>query len=369
MKRCFTLILLAVGHYSAMTQTSVTLASQRPPELDVSQYKQVAVGDIVGPLGTKTELSLDLTDALSSRLFNAQTLEVVEKNTLDNILGDQKFRDLQVIDEKTTRELNKKLGNALLITGRLQSNNLEQKLIYQDQSIIVNGCSRKYYYEVKGNVSIQLKIFDLKNGKLIYNDAVTKPVEKQTKEDCTVPNKLDVGEITRQATKDLGEEIARLIVPYEVKTTLQFSDPGLFKSPFKQLREAVGFLQDRKYDAGLNILKGYTEDKSLKGKHQAPAFFNYGLALLYAGKYEESRKAFEQAANANATFRGNVREVLVLIDTEEQAARKMARLTEEKQKMEQAALAEAQKPKEAEKPAAKPATTPKTAAKTKPKSF
>src|SRR5262249_54293161 len=156
---------------------------------------------------------------------------------------------------------NKKLGNALLITGRLQSSNLEQKLIYQDQSVVVNGCSRTYYYEVKGNVSIQLKIFDLKNGKLIYNDAVIKPVDKTTKEDCSVPNKLEVGEITRQATKDLGEEIARLIVPYEAKTILEFSDPGLFKSPFKQLREAVGFLQNRNYEVGLNILKDYTEDK------------------------------------------------------------------------------------------------------------
>lgn len=367
MKKYLSLLLLSIFHYSLVAQTSLTLASQRPPALDVSQYRQVAVGDIVGPLGSTTELSLDLTDALSSRLFNAQTLEVVEKNALDKILGDQKFRDLQVIDEKTTKELNKKLGNALLITGRLQSSNLEQKLIYQDQSIIVNGCSRKYYYEVKGNVSIQLKIFDLKNGRLIYNDAVTKPVAKQTKEDCSVPNKLDVGEITRQATHDLSEEIARLIVPYEAKTALQFSDPGLFKSPFKQLREAVGLLQDRKYDAGLNILKGYTEDKSLKGKHQAPAFFNYGLALLYAGRYDDSRKAFEQSANANASFRASVREVLSLIDTEEQAAQKMVRLTEERQKLEQAALAEAQQPKETEKPAAKPAA--KTPAKTKPKGF
>lgn len=369
MKRCLTLIFLAIGHYCTMAQTSLTLASQRPPELDVSQYRQVAVGDIVGPLGTKTELSLDLTDALSARLFNAQTLEVVEKNILDQILDDQKFRDLQVIDEKTTRELNKKLGNALLITGRLQSDNVEQKLIYQDQSIIVNGCTRKYYYEVKGNVSIQLKIFDLKNGKLIYNDAVIKPVDKKTKEECTVPNKLDVGEITRQATKDLGEEIARLVVPYAVKTTLQFFDPGLFKSPFKKLKEAVNFLQNRNYDAGLSILKDYTEDKSLKDKHQAPALFNYGLALLYAGKYEESRKVMEQTANANATFRGNVRSVLPLIEIEEQAAQKMARFTAERQKTEQAALAEARKPKETEKPAAKPATTSKTPAKTKPKGF
>lgn len=353
-----------------MAQTAITLNSQRPPELEVNRYRQVAIGDIVGPMGTTTELSLDLTDALSSRLFNAQTLEVVDKNTLDKLLGDQKFRDLQVIDEKTTKALNKKLGNALLITGRLQSNNLEQKLIYQDQSIVVNGCNRTYYYQVKGTVSIQLKIFDLKNGKLIYNDAVHQPVDKKTKEECTIPNKLDVGEITRQATKDLGEAIARLVVPYEVKTTLQFAAPGLFKSPFPKLKEAQGYLQDKNYEAGLSILKEYTEDKSVKGKYQGHALYNYGLALLYAGKYAESRKVLEEAVNANATFRGNVRQVLPLIDTEEQAAQKMARLAQEKEKMEQAAMAEAQPSPEANKPGARPATTPaKTAGKTKPKGF
>jgi len=369
MKKIHLIVLLAAMPFYLLAQDpSIILTTQRPPELEVSTYRQVAIGQITGPLGSPTELSLDLTDALSSRLFAAQTLEVVDKNTLDKILGDQKYKDLQVIDDATTRQLNKKLGNAILITGRMQGNTLEQKLIYEDQGVVVNGCTKKYFYQVKGNVSIQLKIFDLKSGKLIYNEPVIIEVDKQTKEDCSIPNKLDVPAITRQATKELGEQVARLIVPYEVKTVLQFSDPGLFKSPFKRLREAVGFLQMKNYEPALAIFKEYTESKDVKGKHLPLAYFNYALGLIYAGKYEEAKPMLEKAMTGGSAYIKTVNELTALIEKEQQAARKVARLAEERQKMEQAAIANPEVPKESDKPAPKQSGSSKTPAKVKTKS-
>lgn len=352
---------LAIGHLSA--QKSLILKTRRPPELDVSHYKQVAIGDIVGPLGAKTEQSLDLTDALSARLFNGNTVEVIDRNALDKILGDQKFKDLQVIDEKTKQTLNKKLNSALLVTGRIQSEKLEQKLIYQDQGIVVNGCTRTYYYQVKGDVTVQLKILDLKTGKMIFNDAVIKPVDKKTKEDCSVPNKLNVDEISRQAIKDLSEEIAKLIVPYDVSTLLQFSEPGLFKNPFKQLNEAVAYLETNNTEAGLAILKKYTEDKNNKAKVQASAYYNYSLGLIYTGKYAEAKQALEKSVSLNSANLVAYKQLVELMEKEEQAARRMTRLAEEKAKIEQEVTVNPEKRKAEEKPAAKSTGTSKPAAK------
>lgn len=348
MKKMRLVALLALLPFYLLAQDpSIILTTQRPPELDVSSYRQVAVGQITGPYGEPTELSMDLMDALSTRLFAAKTLEVVDKEALDKILGEQRSKDLQVIDEATTRMLNRKLGNAILITGRMKSSPLEQKLIYSNQSVAVNGCATKYYYHVKGNVSVQLKIFDLRQGKLIYNEPVTIEVERQTKEDCVVPNKLDIPAITRQATKELGEEVAKMVVPYEVKTTLQFSSPGLFKPVFKRLREAIGLMQVNSNQSAIDILKEYTTSKEIKAKFTPAAYYNYSLALIYAGRYDEAKGALEKTMTGGNAYIKIVNDLTAFIEKEQQAAQSLARQTEQRQKMEQAALTKPDMQKEA----------------------
>ena len=316
----------------AGAQTSLILKQARPPELEVSQYNQVAVGDIVGPLGAKTEQSLDFTDALTAKLFNAKTLEVIDNNALENIFGKQKYGSLEVLDAQAKAILNKKLREALLITGRIQSRQLEQTLIYQDQPIVVNGCNRKYYYQIKGEVSIQLKILDIKSGKLLFSDAVSKPVDKQTNTSCQVPEKLNLEQVSRLAMRDLGDEVARMIVPFEVSTTLFFSDPGLIKSPFKRLKEAITYLQSSDKASGLEILKAYTESKDIKEKNKDEAWLNYGMALVYTHDYETARSALQKAASLRAANLNIVSALIKIMDEDEQVARKLLAQAEERKK-------------------------------------
>ena len=362
MRTLIIVTLLVVG-LTDYAQPILILKKQRPPELDVSTYKQIAVGDIVGAIGSKNEQSLDLTDALTARLFNAKTLEVIDRNALETIFGSQRRGDLQVIDEKTKQLLNSKLSHAILISGRIQSQQLEQKLIYSDQNIVLNGCNRTYYYEVKGNVTVQLKILDLKTGRMIFSDAVVKPVEKKTKEECQIPEKMDMAQVTRNAIGDLSDNIAKLVVPFETSTTLQFSEPGFFKSPFKKLKEAVSFLSMNNYDAGLAILKEYTESKDIKEKVRVNAWFNYGLGLLYANKNAEAKTALQKAAASNPNYTAFVADVVKMIDDEEETAKRTQAIAAARLKKQSEDVAEEQaaspQPKKAVKPAAKSAVKPK----------
>lgn len=329
-------VFLILQSFLVFAQPSLTLKKLRPPELDVSNYKQLAVGDIVGPLGSKTEQSLDLTDALTAKLFNANTLEVIDRNALDILLTGQKSKDLQVIDETTKQALNKKLSNAILISGRIQSEKLQQNLISADQGIVVNGCTKRYYYQVKGDITVQLKVLDLKTGKMIFSSPVIKPIDVRTKDECQVPNKLDLGAISRTTITDLSTEIAKLVVPYEMSTVLIFKDPGLFKSPFKQLKEAVGYLQINNSDAGLAILKKYTESKEIKDKNKDDAWYNYGLALIYTGKYAEAKTALQMSASLKSANLGSVTNLITMIDEEDQVARKMEALALARKTMQEA---------------------------------
>lgn len=349
-------------------QPSLNLKKQRPPELDVSNYKQLAVGDIVGPLGSKTEQSLDLTDALTAKLFNANSLEVIDRNALDVLLGSQRNRDLQVIDEATTQLLNKKLSNAIIISGRIQSQTLQQNLIYVNQSIVVNGCSRTYYYQIKGDITVQLKVLDLRTGKLIYSNPVIKPVDLKTKEECQVPAKMDMAAVTRSTIADLSEEIAKLVAPWEKSNMLYFKDPGLLKSPFKQLKEAVSYLQINNNDAGLAILKKYTESKEIKDKNKDDAWYNYGLGLLYTGKYAEAKSALQMSASISSSNVNAVSGLIAFMDEEDQVTRKMASQDLARKAMEEKELAQREADKvvsETKAPAVKAKAKPKAVVKKK----
>src|SRR5574343_1273664 len=119
---------------------------QRPARLALTQYKQVAVGTFYGPLGTVTEKSLDIADELTSRLFNANTFEVIDRNALVSLLANQKNSDVKLMDESVISQLNKKLKSAFFITGRIQSERVEQKLIETKNGTCPGNYS--YYWQV-----------------------------------------------------------------------------------------------------------------------------------------------------------------------------------------------------------------------------
>ena len=58
---------------------------------------------------------------------------------------------------------------------------------------------------------------------------------------------------------------------------------------FLELTNAVSFLGASKWNEGLVILKGYASDESLKPKQKAKACYNYGVALMFYGMYDEAQ--------------------------------------------------------------------------------
>lgn len=79
----FTFIFLVFScHFFPAGAQTYVLTKNRVPQLHVKDYKQIAIGDIVCPNGVENERSLDLRDALTSKLFNSNTYEVMDRNAL-----------------------------------------------------------------------------------------------------------------------------------------------------------------------------------------------------------------------------------------------------------------------------------------------
>jgi hypothetical protein len=323
MKQIFTAVLLLVV-LQMTAQNSITIEKPRSPQIDLSAYKQIAVGDITGPTGMKTTRSMDITDALTSRLFNSKTYEVVDRNALAQILSSQKNTDIQMIDEKTTSALSKKMNSALLIVGRIQNDKADQNLYSEKQGIVVNGCSEQYYWAATGELSINIKLIDIKTGKMIFADKVVHAIKKTSEKKCTTPAKLNTDQILQDAINLIVEDITRLILPYQEKIEVSFEKPMItFKNPFKKLGSAITFIDGGNYDEALSILKEYATDESLKDKLKPMAVYNYAVGLYCASKYPEAEAEVKKAISFGV-LSSNYNYLLEKINDEKKLAGKKA---------------------------------------------
>lgn len=277
------------------------LTKNRAPQLHVKEYTQIAIGDIVGPNGIENERSLDLRDALTSKLFNSNTYEVVDRNALSQILSAQKKSEVKIIDEKIISALSKQLKSALLITGRVQTEKIEQKLYTSKNGTCPDNTS--YHWLVTGEVAVQVKIIDVNTGKMIFSAPVTVPVRVQSTETCQPAEKFALKPIVDKAFEALPGEVTKLITPYAEQINITFEGPAIviFKNPFKKLNEVVSLFNTGEFDKGLDILKKYEEDNSLKDNLKSKAHFNYALGLFCINQYEQAKAELKKAISFDAT--------------------------------------------------------------------
>lgn len=278
----------------ANAQLLLSIKKNRPPEMDFSSYKQLAIGDIVGPLGIKNESSLDLTDELTAKLFNSKTFEIIDRNALVNILATSKS-DIPIINETTTSSLNKKLNSAILLVGRLQN-----EVITQEQKSDNNGttpCGKDYWWEAKYELTMQMKIIDVKTGNLLYSKPVTFSRNIESVKSCTITKKFSREVLAEQSISKLAEEVIKVVIPYVETIDLYFEEPALaiLKNPLKKTETAITYLKSNQFEKGLEILKTYAEDKAMKDNTRAKAAFNYGLALYANNQYSEAKDQFNSA--------------------------------------------------------------------------
>lgn len=279
-------LILFLCQQSLQAQITFTAKKKRPPQLDVTAYQKIAIGDIVGPSGSKTTNSMDLTDELTSILFNANAQEIIDRNAIESILVSQ-TTNLTTINEASVSALSKKLSSAIIIIGRIQNEKISKEKKNVKNIVVSNGCNYTYWWEISGDITAQIKVIDIKTGKMLFSNSVVQKILAETKRDC---NDLPLGntdDLLKTAIKDLAQQIARLIIPYDQSMIVRFDKPLLtLKNPFKKLPAAVASFQAGNNQAGLEILKLYAEDTSLKPEVSAMALYNYGAGLFIADQYD-----------------------------------------------------------------------------------
>jgi len=316
-KRILTILFFVSVFSSAQCiAQSMEIVRKRPPQLDLTSYQKIAIGDFVGPTGAKTTRAMDLADAITSRLFNSSSYEIIDRNALYQLLNSQRGSEITTITESTTASLSKMINSAVIILGRIQDEkvNKEQKSV--DNSIIVNGCYKSYWYHVTGNITAQIKILDVKTGKMLFTNPVTQNIDFETKRECE-PYRLsdDSSDLLKETLNKLADKIAQIAVPYDEKVNIPFENQAItiFKNPFKKLPNAIASFSVNDNDNGLAMLKAYVDDKSLKDNLKEKAIYNYGVGLFLSGQDDP---AIEQLKLANTLGSMNATHMMEIVENE-----------------------------------------------------
>jgi len=90
--------------YGCATQ-SLKLSVIRPAEINLKGFDKIAIGDIEDQNGGLSAHSKDISDKITSALFDSKRFEVLDRQHLGTLLKEHNFTASGLVDDKTAAEL------------------------------------------------------------------------------------------------------------------------------------------------------------------------------------------------------------------------------------------------------------------------
>ncbi len=288
----------------------VELRVRRPAEVDMSNYRKIAVADFRGPGHSGSQAAAILT----SEVHETGYFDIFERREMERILDEQDFAVSGLVDDTTAVEIGRILGVSALILGDVTSYNAEDNQgtekvkkqvwtgayekdkdgnIVEEEGLFGTKHKKKIYRERfvdrpyvirSATVGINFRVVDVKTGHLVavksesssYNEKAT-----GTNKIAKLPDKQCVLErLSRKVVKTFVCHIA----PYYTTMTKNF-EKGTGAS-----KQAVKMAQRGLWDEAEEVFK-----REAQTRPTASNYYNLGLCYEALGMYDEAERQFRNA--------------------------------------------------------------------------
>ena len=271
------LILLSCG------TSSVYITMKRPAEINLKDYRKIAIGDIVNQYSQQSRHAKDLADEITSVLLNSGQFEVLDRQHLARILDEHSLSETGIIDENTAPEIGKIVGTAALVFGRIQADDyqedLEQGKPYKDKEGRDHQINtRKGTYTVTAN----LQVIDIQTARILAAKSITARHVARQSADMRDPANIDRNALYSRCIKDISGQFLRMVAVYDVQVRAAFLTDKLLP----EVDQAIAYFRIGEWEDGMVLLQGTVRKSGLPGEVQAKAYYNLGLAETYAGHFE-----------------------------------------------------------------------------------
>jgi len=311
----YLVLLLAFCFLLSCAAPKTVLRVIRPAEVDMSDYRKIAVADFRGP-GRSGSLAASI---LTSEIFKSGYFELLERQQMQKILEEQAFSLTGAVDVATAAEIGEMLGVEALIFGEVTSYSVED--LEGTEEVKKRVWTGEYEKDKDGNIIYEKGLFGIKHKKKKYKEEfVDEPyvvrsasvavnfrvVAVETAELLAVKsnsssyNKRATGtdqigklpakeSILENLSRKVVDTFVRQIAPYYATITKKF-EKGSGAS-----KQAIKMAQSGLWDKALEIFQREAQI------HPKPEnYYNIGVCYEALGRYDMAEKQYETALSLKA---------------------------------------------------------------------
>lgn len=261
--------------------TKFSVPIKRPAEINLSKFNKIAIGEITGPG------SADLSEALTTALFNSKSFEVLDRQHLDQLLKELNLNVSGLVNEESASKVGELIGSSALIFGRVSKYDYSEQ-IFEDKWQDKKGYNHiDYTREGIAIMDVNLQVTDLTTGKII---AIKKfSVENKGKEISRdeKPPYINKDRLLIKSREDVVNNFMRVIAPYTeyVKVTfLDDSDVPEFEQAIRRIKIGEWFAAQSLYNEAVN-----------KYPTNSKAHYNLGVVFEYNGVFDKAEQHLKKA--------------------------------------------------------------------------
>lgn len=293
--------LAAIGIICAgcATTTKIPINVMHPAEINMSAYKQIAMGDFSGSRGQ------DLADELKENLVNGGAFKIVDRSQLNQILSELKLSQSDLTDSSSSRaKIGKLLSGTALLTGRGIEVKYSDEMTYQDRTCtrIINKnkseqyACRQYTHVCSASNSGSVDVVDVQTGQVLKSRRLKGGCSDTTQatdarpacmrgqdesERCAISNEIG------SFLKAISPWTERREVAFAKDSAIPMLEEGIRTAQMGDLKEAAKTFRSAAKSAETN--------SQIKPASIAKAYWNLGLALEYDLQYEQALAALKKA--------------------------------------------------------------------------
>jgi hypothetical protein len=294
MKNCIAVILFLCLQASALIAqdwNTTTFKVQIPPEFDLSPYKRILIAEILDK-DRKSNNASDIYDEISNSILKIGTVEVVEREKVNLLLKEFEFQESGYVDESFFKEKGKFISTGLVLVGRIQSLDYQEKIEKKDKMVTVNGCSYANKRKGKYNLSFNFKLIDLEHAEVVFSKTITSFYNAETPScDCCNPHELNKDEMYISCLKAFGNDIKKVFGGFTQEVKVTYQKNKLFN---ESLRQAIVYFNvndnSMAFKQLIDISNAQTDVKA-----KSSALYNLALSQYFFMKFSEAQENAKKA--------------------------------------------------------------------------
>jgi len=269
----------------------INLLVTRPAEINLGNYKQIAVDNFFDNMGSSSGHALDLSDEIFNSLGASNRFKVLDRQQIDKLLREKGLVNSQTTDEDKSPKLFKIIGASAYVFGRIQFEKYNEKQ-FESKPWQSNSDKRWYYSKSREGtytLRVNIKVIDVETTRSLTSRTIsaerlaTKSVSLSYPS-SNVPDEIDQDALYRECLKDIVNQFMKMVAPYHEWVEACFEKDG----DLPEVSDAKEKFLKNDWTSGMQLLFDCITKKGLEKEVRSKAYYNLALMQVYCQYFLEA---------------------------------------------------------------------------------